>query len=178
MVFFVVFGRPRSSPGGRGVSSPAWRITVWKLAIWGVTPKPFLRRRLEETAELIVDLLKEAFRSPGSRHVRPTAKWSRRATPKPGAVGGGRCVGGPATAGPCPWGAARLAAARLRRFEVFGIGVRCCSVSAQRHAVSGSVPKARHRRFGCGRVPSRRTRLLVALERAWLRPTIRRREIA
>src|SRR5271163_1648077 len=25
-------------------------------------------------------------------------------TPKPGAVGGGRCVGGPATAGPCPWG--------------------------------------------------------------------------
>src|SRR5271163_95553 len=129
MVFFVVFGRPRSSPGGRGVSSPAWRITVWKLAIWGVTPKPFLRRRLEETAELIVDLLKEAFRSPGSRHVRPTAKWSRR-------------------------------------------------VSAQRHAVSGSVPKARHRRFRCGRVPSRRTRLLVALERAWLRPTIRRREIA
>src|SRR5271156_1368931 len=87
------------------------------------------------------------------------------ATPKPGAVGGGRCVGGPATAGPCPWGAARLAAARLRRFEVFGIGVRCCSVSAQRHAVSGSVPKARHRRFRCGRVPSRRTRLLVALER-------------
>src|SRR5271154_4761848 len=38
-------------------------------------------------------------------------------------------------------------------------------VSAQRHAVSGSVPKARHRRFRCGRVPSRRTRLLVALER-------------
>src|SRR5277367_5612460 len=90
---------------------------------------------------------------------------SALATPKPGAVGGGRCVGGPATAGPCPWGAARLAAARLRRFEVFGIGVRCCSVSAQRHAVSGSVPKARHRRFRCGRVPSRRTRLLVALER-------------
>src|SRR5271156_41358 len=87
------------------------------------------------------------------------------APPKPGAVGGGRCVGGPATAGRCPWGAARLAAARLRRFEVFGIGVRCCSVSAQRHAVSGSVPKARHRRFRCGRVPSRRTRLLVALER-------------
>src|SRR5271170_6337137 len=90
---------------------------------------------------------------------------TKLATPKPGAVGGGRCVGGPATAGPCPWGAARLAAARLRRFEVFGIGVRCCSVSAQRHAVSGSVPKARHRRFRCGRVPSRRTRLLVALER-------------
>jgi ABC-type glycerol-3-phosphate transport system permease component len=28
----------------------------------------------------------------------------------------------------CQWGAARLAAARLRRFEVFGVGVRCCSV--------------------------------------------------
>ena len=82
-----------------------------------------------------------------------------------GSGGGGRCVGGPATAGRLPMGAARLAAARLRRFEVFGIGVRCCSVSSRRHAVSGSVPKARRRPFRCGRVPCRRTRLLVALER-------------
>src|SRR5271163_4877203 len=86
-------------------------------------------------------------------------------TPKPGAVGGDRCVGGPATAGRLPMGWARLAGARLRRFEVFGVGVRCCSVSSRRHAVSGSVPKARRRPFRCDRVPSRRTRLLVALER-------------
>ena len=48
---------------------------------------------------------------------------------------------------------------------MFGVGVRCCSVSSRRHGVSGSVPKARRRRFRCGGVPSRRTRLLVALER-------------
>src|SRR6204780_3125350 len=47
----------------------------------------------------------------------------------------------------------------------FGVGVPCCSVSSRRPAVSGSVPKARRRPFRCGRVPSRRTRLLVALER-------------
>src|ERR1700678_426171 len=71
-----------------------------------------------------------------------------------GSGGGGRGVGGPRQRPvACRWGAARLAAARLQRFEVFGVGVRCRSVSSRRHAVSGSVPKARRRPFRCDRVP-------------------------
>jgi transposase len=75
------------------------------------------------------------------------------ATPKPGAVGGGRCVGGPATAGRLPMGCgaaccgevAKVRGVRGRRPLLF------CIFPA--HAVSGSVPKARRRPFRCDRVP-------------------------
>jgi hypothetical protein len=53
---FSLFRPLRSWPGGRGVSSPAWRTMLGNLR-FGVTPKPFLRRRPEVTAESIVDLL-------------------------------------------------------------------------------------------------------------------------
>jgi hypothetical protein len=56
MVFFVVFGRPRSSVGGRGLE-PSMENNSLATCDLGVTPKPFLSRRPEETVESIVDLL-------------------------------------------------------------------------------------------------------------------------
>src|SRR3984885_370923 len=96
---------------------------------------------------------------------RKGAGSGRRGNSLAGSGGGGRCVGGPATAGRLPMGCGAACRGEVAKVRGVGIGVRCCSVSSRRRAVSGSFSKALRRPFRCGRVPFRRTRLLVALER-------------
>src|ERR1700675_1473282 len=87
-----------------------------------------------------------------------------RATPKPGAVGGGRCVGGPATAGRLPMGGGSACCGGGWKGRGVGGGgpPLFCIFPATRRFRVGSEGGLRP--FRCGRVPSRRTRLLVALE--------------